>query len=157
MALDLPARDVCFAVFSQRRDARIDVAEWGRHAERFLATRVGLTEDKRYEADAPLHDVARVVLVPAGETGQACTRTCWGRPRTEDDLRAAESAPDAGAGLADLARRCPQIWLVEVTREDDLLSLRLAAILAGVLLGPILTPHGRALFGPKTARQRLAL
>ena len=37
-----PARDACFTVFSQRLDARIDVGEWNRYAERFLGARVGL-------------------------------------------------------------------------------------------------------------------
>jgi hypothetical protein len=62
----------------------------------------------------------------------------------------------AGAGLADLAARCPQVWLVEREEPEDLVALRLAAILAGVALGPILSPGAGELFGPKTARERLS-
>ena len=155
----LPSGDAAFTVFSQRPDARIDVAEWGRHAERFFATRLGLTVEKRYDRRIPVRDVARVVLAPVRDVAgaPAGARLCWGRPRTEEDLRAARDAEGAGAGLADLTRRCPQVWLVETPTDDDPVSLRLAAILAGILLGPILSPGGRALFGPKTARERLGV
>jgi hypothetical protein len=46
------------------------------------------------------------------------------------------------------------MWILETEGDDDRVALRLAAILAGVLLGPILAPDG-ALIGPKTARERL--
>ena len=163
MALVFPARDACFLVFSQRADARIEVAEWARHGERFLRTRV-----ERKDASAAgdgasslRESTATIELGPLHEPGDPNARgvrTCWSRPRTEDDLVAATSAP-GGAGLAALAERCPQVWLVgtEGRAEDDAPALRLAAILAGVLLGPILAPGGLSLFGPKTARQRLGL
>jgi hypothetical protein len=154
-----PPRDAAFSVFSQREDAQIDVAEWGRYAERFLRARVGLTVSKSYDARIPQRDLVRVVLAPAreGSSVSGGTRLCWGRPRTEEDLEAARHAEVAGAGLPDLAARCPQIWLVERESEDDLVALRIAAVVAGVMLGPILSSSaaGRSLFGPKTARERL--
>jgi hypothetical protein len=155
-----PSNDVAFIVFSQRANARIDAAEWGRYAERFLGARLGLTVEKRYDVRVPSRDVARVVLAPLGDKvdevgAPSGTRVCWSRPRTEEDVRAARRAELAGAGLADLAQRCPQVWLVEVEAEEDPVSLRLAATLAGVMLGPILSPRGASLFGPKTARERL--
>jgi hypothetical protein len=161
MALVLPAQDACFTVFSQRLDARIDVTEWTRYAERFVAARVGLTEDRRYEMEAPREDAVEVVVAPPADprapSFASGTRGCWGRPRTDGDIRAAREAPETGAGLADLAQRCPQVWLIATLGDDDAIALRLAAILAGVMLGPILSPAGRALFGPKTARARLGL
>jgi hypothetical protein len=161
MPLVFPARDACFAVFSQRPDARIDVAEWNRYAERFLGARVGLTVDKRYDAEPPPHDAAEVVVAPRGDRGSPSfssgTRGCWSRPRTDDDVRAAREAAQAGAGLVDLACRCPQVWLIATSGDDDGIALRLAAVLAGVMLGPILSPRGLALFGPKTARERLGV
>jgi hypothetical protein len=45
--------------------------------------------------------------------------------------------------------------MVECERDEDPVALRLAAIVAGVALGPILSPGGKRLFGPKTARQAL--
>jgi hypothetical protein len=161
MALEPSAQAPCYTVFSQRPDARVDVAEWARHAERFLGVRLGLTEDKRYDADPPARDTAQVVIAPVREddarTIASGVRTCSGRPTTTEDLRAARDASQAGAGLADLAKRCPQVWLVETdaTGDDDRVALRIAAILAGIMLGPILAPGGVELFGPKTARERL--
>jgi hypothetical protein len=158
MALAFPATTSAFTVFSQRGDARIDAAEWSRHAERFLATRIGLTVDKTYDTRVPQRDIARVVLAPKREgEGGAGTRVCWGRPRTEEDLLVARGAASVGAGLLELATRCPQVWLVEVEGDDDVVALRLATILAGVMLGPILGPGSGTLFGPKTARGRLGL
>jgi hypothetical protein len=75
----------------------------------------------------------------------------------DDDLEGARRAAAVGAGLVELAQRCPQVWLVESSEDDDPLALRLAAILAGVLLGPIVTRGGRALLGPKSARERLGV
>lgn len=40
-------------------------------------------------------------------------------------------------------------------RDDDTLALTLAAILASILLGPILDPRRSELFGVKTARRKL--
>jgi hypothetical protein len=159
MPLVLPAREACFTVFSQRPDSRVDVAEWTRHSERFLGTRIALSEQHDREDDGAA-SMASVVLSPArekpGTSTTSGTRVCWGRARSEDDLEAARNAVAAGAGLVELAARCPHVWLVKTeSGTEDLLALRLAAILAGVVLGPILSPGGAALFGPKTARERL--
>jgi hypothetical protein len=156
----IPSGDRAFTVFAQRPDARIDVAEWQRHAERFFDTRLGLTVDKHYEGAVPRTDGARVVLVPkvedAPSPGSRGVRLCWARPRTDADVQATMQAITAGAGLVELANRCNQTWLVEIEEEDDLVALRLSAILASVMLGPILSPRATALFGPKTARERLS-
>jgi hypothetical protein len=155
-----PSRESAFTVFSQRAGARLDVGEWGRHAERFFGARLGLTVDKRYAESAPERDVARVALATkerAREPAMSGARVCWSRPRTDDDLDAARAAEAAGAGLTDLAARCPQVWLIESEGDGDRLALLLAGIVAGVLLGPIVTPRGAELFGPKTARLRLGV
>jgi hypothetical protein len=67
---------------------------------------------------------------------------------------AAEAAQGGGLGL--LARRCPVVWIVERAAERDSAALLLAAILAGILLGPILDARVPELLGVKTARARLA-
>jgi len=152
-ALAFPPREDAFIVFAQQSDALITIDDWRRHAERFLATRIGLTVDKRYDEEhAPRIDAARVVVAPHSAPSE--TRMLWGRPRTDDDVYAAEDA-DGGAGLALLAKRCGQVWMVEREHEDDSVALRLAAIVAGVTLGPILVPGGARLVGPKTAKQEL--
>jgi hypothetical protein len=156
-----PAGPVDLLVFAQRRDARVDIDEWNAHAERFFATRLGLAEPKRYRPDAPapVNDAARFVVAPVGSgASEAGVRAASARPRTAEDLALAEAA-DAragGTGLALLARRCGMVWTIDRDSPGDLLALRLAVILASVLLGPILDRRSGALFGAATGRGMLA-
>src|SRR4051794_23243383 len=84
-----PDLDRCYAVFSQRPDARLDVEAIKRQAERFFTARVGITVDKHYDDVAPEVDAARFVI--AGEDGtSAGTRLCYGRAIEPDDLSRAE-------------------------------------------------------------------
>ena len=158
-ALASLSRDEAFTVFAQRADARVELGTWKNQAKRFFETELGITVDKPYDASPsfafPAIDAARVVV--AAKDGDRGTRLCFGRPRTDDDLRAADEAERivGYAGLADLAKRCSTVWLVKAEGEDDRIALRIAAILASVLLGPILAPRGASLFGVKTARARL--
>lgn len=151
--------EASFSVFAQARDASVDIDAWNRHAERFFATRIGLTEERR--GPAATLDVVGFVVAPAG--GPPAVRRAFARPAQEEDYARADAAEAhaAGAGLARLARRCGMVWLVERedgAREDvppDRAALLLAAILASVLLGPILDARARELFGVKTARAKL--
>ncbi len=148
-----PRREDAFVVFAQRSDARIDVKVWSAHAQRFFATRLGLTADKRYDGDEPRTDKATFVVAPDGEPPGL--RHVFARPSQADDYALAEAADIAGSGLALLARRCGTVWLVVRETRSDPLALRLAAILASVLLGPILDYSTNELFGVKTARSKL--
>jgi hypothetical protein len=152
-----PRRDGALLVFAQRADARIDVDAWTSHATRFFATRIGLTEDRRYPPGAPVPrvDALRFVVAPDGEPPGI--RAAFGRPRDPEDLALAEAvdARAGGTGLALVARRCETVWLVVPESRHDALALRLAAIFASVLLGPILDPRVPELFGVKTARAKL--
>jgi hypothetical protein len=154
-ALAGPSPAGSLLVFSQRADACIELASWQRHAEDFFGAGLGLTLDKRYPEAFPAVDAALVVLAPR-EGSPDGIRLCYGRPRTDDDLRAAEDADDRAGnnGLGLLARRCRSVWLVVRRGEGDRTALLLAAIVASVVLGPILSPEGD-LFGVKTARARL--
>ena len=162
--------EASFAVFAQARDASVDIEAWNRHAERFFATRVGLTEERR--GPAATMDVVGFVIAPAEE--RPAVRRAFARPAQEEDYARAEAAEATapGAGLARLARRCGMVWLVERedamdesvgetvgetvgTRDGDRAALLLAAILASILLGPILDGRTRELFGVKTARAKL--
>jgi hypothetical protein len=152
-------REAAYVVFAQRADARVDIGGWSAQAERFFATRLGLAEDKRYAPgrDAPRHEEARFVIAPAGEAPGI--RSASARPRADDDLALATDvdgrAGPGGTGLALVARRCQTVWLVGRETDPDPLALRLAAILASVLLGPILDVRVPELFGVKTARAKL--
>jgi hypothetical protein len=152
-----PPVEQAFLVFAQRTDARIEIAAWNGHAVRFFATRIGLTADPRYAEGQPppTRDEAEFVIAPNGEPPGM--RRAFARPADAVDRALAEAA-DARAGdtgLALLARRCKMVWLVSRDGPHDLLALRLSAILASVLLGPILDATAQELFGVKTARAKL--
>ena len=138
------SRDSSFLVFSQSKEAARDVSSWDAHAARFFATRLQVGE-----GDA--------ILVTHGTGGSAESVRVVARPREAGDLALADEAEArTGGGLGLLARRCPTVWLVERRTDDDATALRLAAILASVLLGPILDARVPELLGVKTARERLA-
>lgn len=141
------------AVFSQQPHPIFDVPRLKQQATRFFAAKLGLTVEKKYPAAAfaPTEDAARVVL--ATDDGQTSgTRLVFGRARSDGDLGAAEQA-DSGGGMALLAQRCPTVWLVVPESDDDRAALTIAAILASVFLGPILSSG--ELFGVRTARMKL--
>jgi hypothetical protein len=150
---ELPTR--AYRVFAQREDARLELSMWQQHAEKFFRTRLTLAAPKEYAFGVPTTDTAKVVVTPP--EGREATRVVAARPRTDEDLRTAEDT-DARAGSTELgllARRCKMIWLIGTQAEDDRPALLLAAIVASVVLGPILSPDEQQLFGVKTARQKL--
>ena len=155
-ALDAPVRERSFAVFSQRADVRLDVDALARQAERFFATKLGATVDKRYDSVAPEVDAARVVVV-GGDGTSSGTRLCYGRAAESADFAAAEEAERAMGtyGLALLAQRCKTIWIVVPETEEDRAALTIAAIFASHMLGPILSPGGREIYGVRGARLQL--
>ena len=75
--------------------------------------------------------------------------------RSMTDARDAEARGRA-AGMSLLADRCPTIWDVEPSAEDnELARLHLCAILASVALGPVLPDDGSTLFGVRGAMERV--
>jgi hypothetical protein len=172
-ALAAPERSAAYTVFAQRSDAVLDVAALKSHGARFFDTKVGLTVGKSYGGGPPQTDAARIVVARDDGTGSG-TRLCFARRAGPDDHGAAEVAEQTQGthGMALLARRCPMVWLVEHhgapvggrrgsgeggahASNDDRIALTLAAVLASVLLGPILSPDGDELFGVRTARMKL--
>jgi hypothetical protein len=141
-----------YLVFSQR-PVMVDVEAWNAHAERFFAARLGLAEPAREAAGSV---ELRLVLTPSG--GGAGILAVRGRASDDDDQALADAGErlSGGGGLALLARRCPSVWHVERRGDVDPLALRLAAILASILLGPIVDRTSGELFGVKTARAKLA-
>jgi hypothetical protein len=143
-------------VFAQTTEARIDLAAWNAQARRFFRTRLELAEDPGAgPVSAPWS--AAATLVVAHGARPARTVRIRARAATSEDRALAEEL-DAGAGgtgLALVARRCPVIWELARTEAGDAAALRLAAVLASALLGPVLDPLGRELFGVRTARAKL--
>jgi hypothetical protein len=156
-ALARPDRDRAFAVFAQRADVRLDVDTIKRQAEQFFATKLGITVDKTYgELAPPEADAARIV-VASGDGTSSGTRLVHGRAVDPADVAAAEEAERAMGtyGLALLAQRCKTIWTVVPEVEDDRAALTIAAIFASTMLGPILSPGGREIYGVRGARLKL--
>jgi hypothetical protein len=142
-----PALEGSYLVFAQAKEARADIDGWDAHAHRFFGTHVGLAG-----GEAPAW---RLVIAPTSEA--PAIRFVFARPREAGDLAWADAADPRGSGMALLARRCPMVWLVsrDGIASDDRPSLRLAAILASVFLGPILDVRVPELLGVKSARARL--
>ncbi len=152
-----PDRERCYAVFAQRADARLDVGALRQQASRFFATKLGVTVDKHYDDLPPSVDAARVVIASEDGAAAAGTRLCYGRPADRSDVAAAEAAERAQGttGLALLAQRCETLWIIEPETDDDRVALTIAAVLASVMLGPILIPGGAELLGVRSARLKL--
>jgi hypothetical protein len=141
-------RRTSFVVFAQSGSAFVDVAAWDAHAARFFRTRLSLPAELSSERQGE----TALLVAPEGEA--AGVRFVRGRPRDAEDLALADAADAARSGLALLARRCPTVWLVAREADLDPLALRLAAILASALLGPILDARIPELLGVKSARPR---
>lgn len=155
-ALAAPDRNRCYSVLAQRPDVRIDIEALKRQGERFFATKLGLTVDKRYDDLAPREDAARIVI-SGGDGTASGTRLLFGRAVDSADLAAAEEAERAMGtyGLALLAQRCKTIWTIVPEVDEDRAALTLAAILASSLLGPIMSPGGNEIYGVRGARLKL--
>jgi|ERR1700722_13315625 hypothetical protein len=133
-----------YLVFSQRPDASVDLEGWDAHARRFFGATVSAGQDVR-----------QLAVTAVGQ--QIAWRSVRSRPATPEDhaLAAEAEARMAGGGLGLLARRCPTVWEVVREAELDVDALRVAALLASVLLGPVVDGRGPEIFGVKTARAKL--
>lgn len=149
-----------YVVFAQRDAATLDERGAAANAQRFfrasLSFAEGAGDDPRREEDA------RDVLIETDDPTTSGTRRVTARRATPDDHARADAAEAASreaglraGGLAELARRCDYVWLVATERADDRAALAIAAILATVLLGPIVVPSGREIFGVRGARLAL--
>lgn len=95
---------------------------------------------------APARDVARVTVVRLRTTLVE---------EAPEVLAAARRACDAigGAGMDALVARARRVWQAE--DDGGPAPLVLAAVLASVLLGPVVPPREAAIFGVRGARERL--
>lgn len=134
-------------VFTQTPAPDTDLAAFGQSAERYFAASLRAL---------PAPDAATKLELSSrrGVEGSFLLRR---RPREPDDLELARSAEVRGraAGMALLAERCPNVWLVEPDAgTPEAATLLLCAILASVALGPVLPPDASTLFGVRGAMER---
>jgi len=165
----LPIADA-WTLLSPDADARVDAARWAHQATTFFKARLGVVQDKRYPsgtlplADAVELDVGRrddpattrvmVVTVPADRAPEAMK------------AGAAGARAIGGAGFDALVPRTRRVWQVRVALVtehegagqedgDERAPVLVAAVLASLLLSPVVPPGGGTIFGVKGARQRL--
>jgi hypothetical protein len=143
-------------VFSQRSAASVQEAAWQSHAERFFSTKLGLARPQtRAEGLARARDAAWLQLASDGLSGCALL---FARERTPSDLDRARAAQARANvfGLAELAARCPYVWIIGSPQPK--LTLLASAIVASVELGPILSAGvPPTIMGVRSAREMLTL
>ncbi len=156
LQLAAPEPACAFVVFAQRQDARLEIDALKQQAGRFFSVKIGITVDKQYADEPPIVDAARMVIASDDGTSSG-TRLCYARPVEESDISLAFEAERAMGtyGLALLAQRCAIVWSVVPEVDDDKAALTIAAIFASLMLGPILSPGGREIYGVRGARLKL--
>ncbi len=141
-----------YSVFAPDPIARVESARWTHQAKTFLDADVTVVG----EQSGSLPDIAALELDVAPST-RVTIRTF---PIAEgaELLAVAERAVRAigGAGFDALLARARRIWQVPIDVDGDPRApLVVAALLASVLLGPIVPPDEETIFGVKGARLRL--
>jgi hypothetical protein len=148
-----PNEPSSFLVFAQQEAPYLDVSALAQQARRFFEASVEVAGGE--QAELPYSIATRLAVV--ADAGGGGARRCFARAADVTDWAAAEQAESRAGytGLSLLARRCASVWLVEAESTDDPVALRIAAVLASLLLGPILAPGRAELFGVRTARIKL--
>ncbi len=145
-----------WALLSPEQSSRIEIDRLAHHARRFFRVELTLSPPKLYPGGWPVSDAATFSLTnERGLIGDAnlVTYPIASAPEVTAAARSAVAAM-GGAGFDVLLTRAKRIWQIQATAEPA--PLLVAAILASVLLAPILAPGGSAIFGVKGARERLA-
>jgi hypothetical protein len=141
----------CWTLLAPHDDSRMDGAQWKHQAERHFAAELTLLTGKQYDGGARPRADCGVVAV--GED-PIMVRTM---PLDDEWRRVGARAADSigGAGFDVLVRRARRLWQVEARDAAETAPLLLTAVLASVLLAPVLPPGGDTIFGVKGCRERL--
>jgi hypothetical protein len=166
--------DAAWSLITPEAEARIEAARWEHQASAFFGARIALAFEKKYPAGTtPRSDVALIDVTaskvsaryrtPDAEPAKPTRVTVVTVPidRAEAVARAAREGALAigGAGFDVLVARGRRVWQVadEVDAGGDPRApLVVAAVIASVVLAPIVPPRGGTIFGVKGARERLA-
>ena len=151
-----------WTLFSPEAEARADTVRWAHHARTFFSLELTVTPTKLYPTGAfPLADLCEVAVGRAGAAPARVHVVTVPIDRSAGARAAGLAAALApyGAGFDALVMRAKRLWQIAETPladGDARAPLVVAAVLAAVLLAPILPPREVAIFGVKTARERLA-
>ncbi|MDI1451979.1 hypothetical protein [Polyangium sp. 6x1] len=153
-----------YTLLASDPSARVDIALWAHKARMFFGVALEIEPPKAYpNGETPAADAAFVSVLRKGR--RAATRVHVVTVPVEEAPEARRSAEAGaaaigGAGMDVLVQRGRRVWQVsnEIAEGDDPdAPLTLAAILASILLAPIVPPGGGTIFGVKGARERLGL
>jgi len=156
--------NAAYTLFAPDPSARIDIATLAQKARTFFATALEIDPVKAYpNGETPDSDAVFIDITPLGKRTATATRVyvvTWPLEKNPQFRTIGDTAANAigGAGMDVLVARAKRIWQVskDVTHgEDRYAPLRIAAILASVLLAPIVPPEGNTIYGVKGARERL--
>ena len=151
-----------WSLLSPEAEGRFDVARWRHAARTFFRAELEVAPPKTYASGAvPLAD-AGIVAVRGPGVPETAVRVITVPIERAPHVRVAADAGVAaigGAGMDAVVARGRRLWQV-LARVDDggdaRAPLLCAAVLATVLLAPVVPPGGGSIFGVKGARLRLA-
>lgn len=156
----LPAGE-SWSLLSPEMEARIDAHRWEHQARAFFGVELTLVQKKVYPSGTtPMVDAAEVDVARAGSAPTRVLVVTVPLDRAPAVRAAAAAGVRAigGGGFDALVARARRVWQVrEAPLEggDARAPLTLAAVLAAVLLAPVVPPREEAIFGVKGARERL--
>jgi hypothetical protein len=155
--------DRAWTLFSPEAEARIDAPRWAHQAQRFFSMQIAIAPPKRYPSGAlPLADACEIALAPPKREAGAAARVrvitvpLDRAPHARSAALAIARGP-AGGGFEALILRARRLWQIDASpiEGDARAPIAAAALLASLLLAPVLPPGESVLFGVKTARERL--
>ncbi len=149
-----------YTVLSPESTSVFALERWAHQARRFFGTQLTGGPQKHYESGWPRFDSGTLEL-QEGESSPRHSVRIQTLPRDRASALLEQArigvVQMGGAGFDVLVARTNRVWQFQCAEQHAPTSgsLLAAAIIASVALGPILAPDG-ALFGVKTARERLA-
>lgn len=152
-----------WCLFAAPPVGRVELSSWIARAHSLIRAELTLIQ-RLGDPDGNLPAVASLgfTLRPMGDPAEPTVVQVHTLPMDElpSVREAADRAVEAigGAGMDALVARATRVWMVErrpMAGGDPRAPLAMAALLAGVLLAPVVPPEGGAIFGLKGARARL--
>jgi hypothetical protein len=143
-------------VFSQLPDLVAALPQVLAHARRFFAAEVEVLDASAPDRPEPASGFVLLRFESGRYPGRGSFRIT-SRPAAEADREEADRAEVRGraTGMGQLARRCPNIWAIELEGEvTGTAELQLSGLLASVALGPVLPTDGSTLYGVRGAMER---
>jgi hypothetical protein len=146
-----------YGIFAPEDDGRIVEGRWRQQAGRFFRAELSLLTPKIYPAGHPRRDVASVAIGRVGGPAGTVELSTLPLDEAPEWREAARLGAASLGGFDALVERSRRLWLLHPPEPEvePRATLALAAVLASVLLGPVLAPDG-GVFGVKGARERLA-